>query len=258
MKPRKTLLHDNHLVFYGHEFGSKVDLREGIERFLNRKQMEICSEVSPGEWLWHDLVRQMTRSAFCLFETVTRNPNAHIELGYALASNLRIVLLIRKKSGSDMEILEHLPSDLAGLVQVRYSDSSEIEEKLESYIPRHWLSVTERLKTILQGRTSLDCAYLSCLLRLPPTHEMNFSGLVSEAKFYTADSSNGSLVRFLKCYDEFVEVRSTMAARKEASEGQRSGFDEVSKIDHFSIRLHEPYCKWLRRAVGELGRNDGA
>lgn len=258
MKPRKALLHDNHLAFYGHEFGSEVDLRKGIERFLGRRQMEICSEVPLGEWLWHDLVRQMTRSAFCLFETVTRNPNVHIELGYALASNLRIALLIREKSGPDTEILQHLPSDLAGLVQVRYSDTGKIEEQLESCIPIHWFSVTERLEAILQRRTSLDYAYLRCLLRLPPTHEMNFSGLVSEAKFYTAESSNGSLVRFLRSYDELTEVQSTEADRKEASESPRSGPDEVAKIDHFRIRIHEPYREWLCKAVGELGKNDGA
>ncbi len=258
MEPKKSLLKDNHLAFYGHKFGSQKVLRQGIESFLRGKQMKICSEVSLGEWLWHDLVRQMTRSAFCLFETVTRNQNAHIELGYALALNLRIVLLIKAKSVSYMKILEHLPSDLAGLVQVRYSHPREIEEKLASNIPSHWFSVTERLETILELRTSLDSAYLRCLLRLPPNNEMKFSGLVSEAKFYAAESSNGSLVRFLKHYDELVEVRSTLAAGKEASERLRPRSDEASKIDSFSIKLYKPYRTWLRRAVGELGRNDGA
>jgi hypothetical protein len=244
LSPKNRMLKSYKYCFYGREFETNPNLDEAVSRFLNRHGMEFYPKVPPGEWLWPQLIRAMSRSAFCIFETVTGNRNAHIELGYALAKKLHIALLILIKEGSEEneDITKNLPSDLAGLILVPYETEDEVAEELEKKVPEEWWSVKCRLRPHLQRASALDRAYFWWLLQVPPNKTVEFDSLMVNATQCVPGSSRPKLASFLREFDEALVIE---------------GLDE--DVIHQRIRVDPDYRKWVAKTLGiEPGSPYGA
>jgi hypothetical protein len=184
----------------------------------------------------------MSRSAFCIFETVTKNTNAHIELGYALAKRLHVALLIEKGSKKNSDITKNLPSDLTGLIQVRYETEDEVAESLKKLVPKKWWSVECRLRPHLQRASALDRAYFWWLLQVPPNKTVEFDSLMVNATQCVPGSSRPKLASFLREFDEALVIE---------------GLDE--DVIHQRIRVDPDYREWVAKTLGiEPGSPYGA
>ncbi len=231
LSPKKTNLKDYHKCFYGHEFkknsrGQK--LYKKVKQFLAKQNMEITPFVDAGKWLWEELIKQMDRSAFCVFETKSQNRNVHIELGYALAKQLNVILLIREtKKGSYQK---HLPSNLSGLVQIRYKNIDELPSKLEKELPKRYYSVEERLSANLQNVSEAEKIYFRIILE---KSTISFSELPSQVRTKAKVlADNISISDFIRKYDEALEI------------------DEKDHWDRCIISIDKKYEKWICKKLG--------
>lgn len=253
LTPKRRRLKDHNLCFYGCEFNSNPELLAALHRFLKPKKIAICPEVEPGEWLWQGLTTAMDRCAFCVFETVTANTNAHIELGYALAKRLRIAVLVKNSKKGDSDITKRLPSNLVGLVQVRFDDCQQLSNELESKIPGDWYSVEKRLENPLRLVTDLDRAYFTALLHRPPDRPIRASELVvAPLQSGVSDSSNNSVAMFLSRYDEVLEIEDLMPPPEIIGRWyDRWTPASPNVFENQRIRLDcDPrYRKWLAKAL---------
>jgi hypothetical protein len=237
LKPKSRTWKDYQYCFYGHEFKKEKvgdeeneKIKEALSLFLKYYEMKICPLVEAGDWLWPELVEGMERSAFCVFETKSQNRNVHIELGYALAKNLNVILLVPDNDEKPDDYREYLPSDLAGLVQIRYKRHEELGKKFEKEIPKRYVSVKDRLRISFQSVTDIDCAYFQILLRA--NTKIKFSELVGIAGIRNSASSNTYLAAFLRKYDEVLVPYSKC------------------ELDSARLRIDEEYKKWICQRLG--------
>ena len=230
--PKNKRLKDYKFCFYGHEFkknGNEIKEEfKKLEEFLKTQNMEIAPLVEPGKWLWSGLIKRMSRSAFCIFETQSQNRNVHIELGYALAKGLNVILIIPedKKNGYQ----EYLPSDLAGLLQIRYTNPDELAPKLEKEIPARYYSVEERLSIDLQNISITEKIYFQIILE---RKTISFSELVAKAHTKAIISSdNIYLANFIRKYDEALMI------------------DRTDHLDRYNISIDPDYKEFICRKLG--------
>lgn len=212
LRPERRRRRDYKFCFFGREFekrsgdpleAEKAVMYEQVIQFLSANDMKAYPLVEPGKWLWPGLMEGIRRSAFCVFEVCSKNPNAHIELGIALAQNQQVALLISEKDESQAA----LPVDLAGLIQVRYSKAEKIADQLDKLIPKEWYSVERRLDGLLRVATRLDRFYLEQLLRLDFKKSLLLAYLVGLGEQqHGYGSSNMAVAEFLFRYDELLQV----------------------------------------------------
>ena len=232
LSPKKKRLKDYHFCFFGHEFKQQKDLsrnevRGALEDFLKSKKMQIGPFVESGKWLWSGLIKGMLRSAFCVFETETGNRNVHIELGYALAIGLNVILIIPDKNGGYQK---YLPSDLSDLIQMRYKDIEDLKSQLRTEIPKRYYSVEERLSLILQNASPTERTYFNVILE---KKEVKFSDLAAwvRAKAMLL-SENLSLADFFRKYDEVLEIK------------------EENQLEGCLISVDKDYEDWICKQLG--------
>ena len=226
--PKKKRLKDYQFCFYGYDLDKANTKTHEIycvlEEFLKSKKMEIAPLVEPSNWLWSEVIERMRRSAFCFFETTTKNRNVHIELGYALAKGLNVILIIPKKD------LKHLPSDLSGLVQIRYKNIDDLKSKLETEIPKRYFSVEERLSINLQNISPAERIYFELIIE---KKELKFSDLAARVRTKALVlSDNLSLADFIRKYDEMLEIR------------------EENQLEGCIISIDEDYKEWICKKLG--------
>lgn len=232
--PKKKRLKDYQFCFYGHEFKaannlSRDEVHGALEEFLKSKNMEIGAFVESGKWLWSGLIERMHRSAFCVFETQTQNRNVHIELGYALANGLNVILIIPEKDG---DYQKHLPSDLSGLMQMRYKDIEDLKSKLKTQIRKRYYSVEERLSINLQNIFPAEKIYFKVIIE---KKEVKFSDLAARVRTKAMVlSDNLSLADFIRKYDEMLEIR------------------EENQLEGCIISIDEDYKEWICKKLGAI------
>ena len=237
LRPHKRTLKDYHYCFYGRDFNKQEVDDGGLYRllcsFLSKYKMKIFPLVEVGKWLWPEIVRGMERSAFSIFETESANRNVHIELGYALARNLNVILLVPKNEEKSGDYRNYLPSDLAGLIQIRYEHIEDLEKKLGEEIPKRYHSVEERLRIALRSVADIDSAYFDILLKLAANQRIRFSELVGMARIRNSASSNTCLAQFLRKYDEVMVPYSEC------------------ELDSASLGIDEDYKEWIIQWFGK-------
>jgi hypothetical protein len=259
LSPKNRVLKSYKYCFYGREFENNPNLDEAVKKFLDPHGMEFHPDVSPGEWLWPGLIRAMSRSAFCIFETVTGNRNAHIELGYALARRLHVALLIEKGSEENRDIVKNLPSNLAGLVQVRYEREDEVAGKLKKSVPEEWWSVESRLGPRLRQASALDKAYFWWLLQVHPDDTVEFDDLVDKAQQYVPGSSRTKLASFVRQFDEALIIEGLTPPEDWPCGSTVWKIDVRQAVIHQKIRVDPDYREWVAKTLElELHRPYGA
>jgi|GEM_PF-2638905 len=230
LSPKRKRLKDYDKCFYGHEFKNppSQELCKKLEEFLTKQNMKITPFVDASRWLWEELIEKMDRSAFCVFETQSQNRNVHIELGYALAKGLNIILLVpEEKNGSYQR---HLPSDLSGLVQIRYKNIDELPSELENELPKRYYSVEERLSANLQNVFEAEKIYFRIILE---KSTISFSELASQVRTKaTVLSDNISLADFIRKYDEALII------------------EETDHWDRCKISIDQDYKEWICKKLG--------
>lgn len=249
LSPKNRVLKSYKYCFYGREFERKLNLDEAVKKFLDPHGMEFHPPVPPGEWLWPRLTLAMSRSAFCIFETVTGNRNAHIELGYALAKRLHVALLIEKGSKKNSDITKNLPSDLAGLILVPYETEDEVAESLKKLVPKKWWSVECRLGSRLRQASASDKAYFTWLLQLPPNGTVEFDGLADGARLYF-DSSRSKLALFVRQFDEALIIEGLTPPEEFPCGSTEWEVDVYQAVIHQKIRVDPDYRDWVAKALG--------
>lgn len=255
LSPKNRVLKSYKYCFYGREFEENPKLDEAVRRFLDVHDMEFHPDVPPGEWLWPGLTRAMSRSAFCIFETVTRNRNAHIELGYALAKRLRVALLIKTGSEKNRDITKNLPSDLTGLIQVRYETEDEVADSLEEFVPKEWWSVESRLGPVLRQASASDKAYFWWLLA---ADTVEFDDLMVKAKQCVPGSSRTKLASFLRQFDEALVIEGLTPPEDLPCGSTAWEIDVRQAVIHQKIRVDPDYRDWVAKTLGlELRRPYG-
>lgn len=249
LSPKNRVLKSYKYCFYGREFEKNPELDEAVRRFLCQHGMEFHPDVPPGEWLWPGLTRAMSRSAFCIFETVTKNRNTHIELGYALAKRLRVALLIEKGSEKNKDITKNLPSDLTGLIQVRYKTEDEVADRLEEFVPKEWWSVESRLGPVLRQASASDKAYFWWLLQVPPDDTVEFDDLVDKAQQCVPGSSRKKLASFLRQFDEALIIEGLTPPEDLLCGSTAWEIDVRQAIIHQKIRVDPDYREWVAKTL---------
>lgn len=131
----KRTLHNDHTVFLAYQFSSDYyrgfdllsSVRLGVES-ANQEAKKSGLSVSfkqvsrnEGFHIWCEICEGIINSSVCIFEISDNNPNVYLELGLAIAHGKEIVLVRNRTSGD-------VPSDLAGIKYVSYSNESELEE----------------------------------------------------------------------------------------------------------------------------------
>lgn len=249
LTPRNSILKSYRYCFYGHEFDKEPELRNAVNGYLRTQGMEIHPLVPPGEWLWPALTRAMWRSAFCIFETVTANRNVHIELGYALSRSLRVALLIREGSEKEADITKNIPSDLTGLIQIRYKTTENVQGKLESSIPQEWCSVENRLGPILRQASASDRAYFWWLLQASPNDKMQFKALITLAHQTSGTASEMSLASFLHRFDEALMIEGVPLSGEPGDEDNEWRPDLSRGAIHQQIQVNPEYRAWVAETL---------
>jgi hypothetical protein len=176
-----------------------------------------------------------------------------------LARRLRVALLIHEGSEEKEDITKNIPSDLTGLIQVRYEKIQDVQGKLESSIPREWCSVEDRLGPLLQQASVSDRAYFWWLLQASPNDKMQFKALVTLAQQTSGTASEMSLASFLHRFDEALIVEGL------PSSGDGGDADSAWKPDlsrgaiHQQIQVKSNYRAWVAKTLGmEPGKMFGA
>ena len=259
LSPKNRVLKSYKYCFYGREFEKNPNLDEAVKKFLDPHGMEFHPDVPPGEWLWPGLTRAMSRSAFCIFETVTRNRNAHIELGYALAKGLCVALLIEKGSEKNRDITKNPPSDLTGLIQVRYETEDEVADRLKEFVPKEWWSVESRLGLLLRRASASDKAYFWWLLQARPDHTVEFDDLRVKAHERVPGSSREKLASFLRQFDEALVIEGLTPPEDLPCGSTEWEIDVRPDVIHQEIRVDPDYREWVAKKLGlKLRRPYGA
>lgn len=229
--PKRKRLKDYDKCFYGHEFKKKPPgqkLHKKVEEFLTKQKMKITPFVDAGSWLWEELIKKMDRSAFCVFETESQNRNVHIELGYALAKQLNVILLIPENKNGNYQ--KHLPSDLSGLVQIRYETPNDLSKKLIKEIPEMYYSVEKRLSANLQNVFEAEKIYFGIILE---KSIISFSELASQVRTKaTVLADNISVADFIRKYDEALII------------------EETDHWDRCKISIDQGYKEWICKKLG--------
>jgi len=227
--PKHKMLKDYDFCFYGHEFKkrniSNQKVYKALETFLGDQQikMKIAPLVEKGKWLWEELIQRMERSAFCVFETESKNRNVHIELGYALAKGLNVILIIPKEENGKYQ--KHLPSDLSGLVQIRYKHVNNLLRQLKEKIPKRYYSVEERLSINLENIFQAEKIYFQIIIN---KSKVSFSDLAAQVRAKaTVLSDNISLADFIRKYDEALII------------------EEKEQLDKCIISIDNDYREWV-------------
>jgi hypothetical protein len=236
--PKNKRLKDYEFCFYGHEFKKKNisnhKVYKELETFLKAQQikMEIAPLVEKGKWLWEGLIEKMDRSAFCVFETESKNRNVHIELGYALAKGLNVILIIPEEQNGKYQ--KHLPSNLSGLVQIRYKDLNNLLRQLKEEIPKRYYSVEERLSINLENMFEAEKIYFQIIIN---KSQVSFSDLAAQVRAKaTVLSDNISLADFIRKYDEALII------------------EEKEQLDKCKISIDNDYKEWVCKKLG-IGMN---
>ena len=181
-----------------------------------------------------------------------RKQKCHIELGYALTKRLHTVVLVKSGTENDSDITKWLPSNLAGLVQVRFDNSQELPDKLQQKVPQEWFSVKKRLEEPLRLATDLDRAYFKALLWRDPKSPIKASNLVAAAEeFGVSGSSNNSVARFLSRYDEVLQFEDDTMAPQPITRKFYDAWNPHSPatFEEQRIRLDCDYRDWLAKAL---------
>jgi hypothetical protein len=232
--PKHKRLKDYDLCFYGHEFKkrniSSQKVYKAIETFLGDQQirMKIAPLVDKGKWLWDELIERMVRSAFCVFETESKNRNVHIELGYALAKGLNVILIVPEEENGEYQ--KHLPSDLSGLLQVRYRNIDNLLGQLREDIPKRYYSVEERLAITLENAYEAEKIYFQIIIN---KCQVSLSDLAARVRGKaTVLSDNISLADFIRKYDEILVI------------------EEKEQLDKCIISIDNDYKEWVCKKLG--------
>ena len=230
--PKKKRLKDYQFCFYGHEFKrannlSRDEVYIALEEFLKSNNMEIAPFVESGKWLWSRLIERMHRSAFCVFETRSQNRNVHIELGYALANGLNVILVIPEENG---DYQKHLPSDLSGLVQMRYENIEDLNLKLRTDIPKRYYSVEERLSINLQNIFPAEKIYFEVIIEVKKVKLSDLATRIRTKAMVAAD--NLSLADFIRKYDEILEI------------------GEKDQLEDCMISIDKDYSEYICKKLG--------
>lgn len=258
LKPKSRRIKDYQYCFYGHEIKKQesedAQVYKTLRSFLSDYNMEIYPLVEAGKWLWPELIKRMERSAFCVFETQTGNRNVHIELGYSLAKNLNVILLVPENEAESGDFRKYLPSDLSGLMQIRYSNIGDLKKKLKTEILRHphYLSVDERLGMALQSVTDIDLSYFKILINLGNNQTIRFSELVGKARVLNSSSSNTYLADFLRKYDEAIIVGKQVSGMANTQAASLNIFCSVFELDSTPLSVDEEYKEWIRGRLGGI------
>lgn len=133
-------------VFYGYDFGTKLfdteKLRQTIKASCDEAEKKLKNTVTNikldpnqfkvvlGDLLHIDIKLQIDNSWVCVFEISDRNPNVFYEIGYAIAREKIVILLVR------VDKIYEVPSDLQGVIYLTYQhDKLElIKEHLTNHI----------------------------------------------------------------------------------------------------------------------------
>jgi len=207
LEPKTRHLRDYKRCFYGCRFEEEPELRLKLKEFLGKKNMEFHPLVKPGTQSWPEMTVAMNRSAFCVFETATKSPHVHVEIGYALARQLNVLLLL------DKDRPDTLPANLGGAVRIQYDKKNLnilVAQQLDNpkFIPRDWFSVEDRLLMLLKSATPLDRKYFRLLVLSPdPAQYYSVGTLVGSAGQALRGSSNLIVADFLRRFDELIEYK---------------------------------------------------
>lgn len=101
-------------------------------------------DITPGNIMIEGLKSLINASDICIFEASDRNNNVFIELGLALAFDKPIIILLNTSALEDIK----LPSDISGIVVLKYSDMGKLKAKLSKIL----YDIT--LKALLSDRAS--------------------------------------------------------------------------------------------------------
>lgn len=133
-------------VFYGYQFDTKTfdkeRLRQTIKESCEEAEKKLKDTVTNikldpnqfnvilGDLLHIDIKLQIDNSWVCIFEISDRNPNVFYEIGYAIAREKIVILLVRADK------INEVPSDLQGVIYLTYiNDQLElIKEQLTNHI----------------------------------------------------------------------------------------------------------------------------
>ena len=251
---------DHNLCFYGCEFDSKnpdaTGIKKAIEMFLHNEnhRIKLCPIVQPNQWMWHGLKTAMDRCAFCLFECVTGNRNAHIELGYALANNLRAAVLVRDDKEGTNDLTKWLPSDLAGLVQIRFKSADNLADELQRNLPTTWYRTDYRLRELILSATPIERTYLADLLGLRPKQTVIFSNLACAPSLQgiaVGGAANLYVSEFLNRFDEVLDILelSPPDLGDQAYDAWQPSWPDKN-LDLLNISLDPNYREFVANALG--------
>lgn len=133
-------------VFYGYQFETtsfdKDRLRQIIKESCDEaekklKETVVTIKLNPnqfnvilGDILHIDIKLQIDSSWVCIFEISDRNPNVFYEIGYAIARDKIVILLVRADK------INEVPSDLQGVIYLTYKNDQleQIKEPLTNHI----------------------------------------------------------------------------------------------------------------------------
>lgn len=134
-------------VFAGYQFESEHYARSDLENAISRacemasddlaRLQAVSIQYTPpvipvGEFLLPELKARIESSDLCVFEVSDVNANVFYELGIAHTLRKPTILLVSATAPRDPA----LPSDLQGLVYLRYTDMEQLSTKLPSEILR--------------------------------------------------------------------------------------------------------------------------
>lgn len=143
--------------FVGHVFNREQmdDLRRAICGALKRWdpfKPWFADEYWCSGHILTKIKNGIDEAKLCIFELSDKSkPNVFMELGYAMAKEKPLILLIKKGN--------HLPSDLEGLDRIEYESMVELEEKLGRCLPQVLADVFSGMKVVAQ----LNGHVLACM-----------------------------------------------------------------------------------------------
>lgn len=227
---------------YGKE---NEEIKKVIEKFLKSVNMKIFNVFESGKRIWDKVVEGIVLTPFGLYIVGSYNRNVHIEIGYGLAKDKPVLIIIKEDQESKVDIA----SDIVDLFQIRYKDKKDLAEKLgDQYkIPHRYFSPFVRLRIFLESATVLQKYLVAYLL---VNGKQRLADIVTDMR-RCIRCDNTDVTDFVNNFKEFLDIDV-----REGKVGDKQLIGIFTQYKTVIARQHElkPYLAEQKLFVNKLSK----
>lgn len=212
----------------GYRYGENKKVWKKVEEYLESVNMKVFEVDESGKRIWNKVVDGIILTPFGIYIAGSYNRNVHIEIGYSLAKDKPVFIIVKEKNHK-----VDIASDIADLFQIRYKNMNQLEKQIRDKIRPRFFSPYERLRMFLESATPLHKYLIAYLLEYGPAR---LADIVTDMR-RVIHCDNPDVTDFVKDFKEFLDI---------AIEGEFKGIPAGIGDKQF-IKIYGDYEEEMRK-----------